>query len=280
MRHGISPIGHSPARPDPPRMASLAALQQHLQAYLLSGAPAIAEHIVGTPRVPAARRLAIYANAYRSRLGEALASNYPALAELLGPVDFRALAHAYIAANDSRFFSLRWYGHALEEFLANDARYRATPLLAELARWEWAMSEAFDAADAEPIGAARLAGIPPESWAALRFDWHPSVRVLALYWNAPQIWKALSEARERPPAEVHGEPQPWLVWRHDLSVHFRSLTAAESRLVALARYGSTFGQLCDALCADIEEEEAAAQAAARLADWVASGLITSAAART
>jgi hypothetical protein len=78
---------------------------------------------------------------------------------------------------------------------------------------------------------------------------------------------------------MHEEPQAWLIWRRELRVCFRSLAAAESRLIALARYGSNFGQLCDALCAELDEEDAAAQAAAWLGEWVASGLIVAAAVR-
>jgi hypothetical protein len=260
-------------------MPSLAALQHRLQAYVLSGAPGIAEHVVGTERLPAERRLAIYANTYRARLTEALAANYPVVAKLLGPEGFHALAHASIGAHPSRFSSIRWYGHALEEFLASDGRYAEAPLLAELARWEWAIGEAFDAADSAPIEAASLADIPPERWCELRLDWHPSVRVLALQWNAPQTWTALTTEDERPAAQMHEEPRPWLIWRRELKVHYRSLVAAESRLIALARYGSTFGQLCDALCAELDEDAAAAQAAAWLGDWVAGGLIVAAAVR-
>jgi len=47
------------------------------------------------------------------------------------------------------------------------------------------MTEVFDAADAAPIGIAALAHKAPDDWAALRFAFHPSVRVLSLAWNAP-----------------------------------------------------------------------------------------------
>lgn len=255
------------------RIPSLAALQKQMQAHLLDGDAAIESQIIGTPRAPAARRLAVYSNAYRSRLAEALAANYPALAKWMGEAAFAELAHAYIRAHPSRRFSIRWYGDALADFLAGEPRYSEAPLIEELARFEWAVGEAFDAADASPVGAAALTAIAPERWAALRLAWHPSVRVLALAWNAPQTWQALVNDRERPVAQVSAEPQGWLVWRHDLTVRFRSLAPAESRVLALARFGSDFGQLCDALCTELGEADAARQAAAWLGEWVAGGLI-------
>ena len=69
------------------------------------------------------------------------------LAKLLGEADFAALAAAYIAAHDSPYFSIRYYGDALAKFLATREDYAAAPVLAELAQWEWAMTAVFDAAD-------------------------------------------------------------------------------------------------------------------------------------
>lgn len=240
---------------------SLAALQAKLQEHILRGSDAVRVHVAGTGRASAAIRLAIYANAYVSRLTEALAHNFPALAKLLGPQDFATLARDYIATHDSRDFSIRWYGRSLADFLAADARYADAPLLAELARWEWAIAAAFDAADALPIDARVLVTVPPDRWARLRFTWHPSVQLLEHTWNAPQIWKALTQDAERPAAEMGHEPRPWLIWRHELDVRFRSLDHAEAAAIEMSRAGGTFGVIC-------EHAETAACAAAWLRDWV------------
>lgn len=234
---------------------SLAALQEKLQARILRGSDAVHAHLAKGARIE------IYANAYVSRLAEALAHNFPALAKLLGGQDFGALARAYIAAHDSRHFSVRWYGGSLADFLATDARYAEVPLLAELARWEWAIAASFDAADAHPIDAGRLAGIAPEEWARLRFGWHASVQVLTHRWNAPQIWKALTQDSERPAAALAAEPQAWLIWRSDLDVRFRPLVPSEAAAIAASRSGATFGTLC-------EHAETPARAAAWLRTWV------------
>jgi Putative DNA-binding domain len=254
----------------------LARLQGDFQDYLLRGEAAIEAHVIGTVRVPVATRLGIYAGAYGSRLAEALESNFPALAKLLDE-DFRALAAAYVRTHDSPFFSIRHYGHALAEFLAADERYAGAPVLAELAHWEWAMTEVFDAADAEPVGHERLARIPPPEWARLRFTWHPSLRRLTLAWNVPQLWQALSDDAERPPAALAAEPVPWLLWRRGLTSYFRSLTAAEAAVLDAARAGWPFAELCERLCEEVGEGEAPSQAAALLRGWVEAGLIVSAA---
>jgi hypothetical protein len=254
----------------------LADLQAQLQQYLLRGDAAIAARVTGTARVPAGTRLEIYAGAYRGRLAEALAANYPALAKLLDE-DFAELAQAYIAGHDSLYFSIRYYGENLADFLATEARYAAAPLLADLARWEWAMRAVFDAADAAPLAAAQLARVAPEAWAHLRFQWHPSVTRLDLEWNAPQFWQALTEDAERPAAAVSAEPTAWLLWREGLTTYFRSLSVTEAQALDAARRGWPFGELCELLCERLGEAEAPLAAASFLRGWVGAGMITAAA---
>jgi hypothetical protein len=258
-------------------VSDLARLQGHFQAYLLRGARAIEAEVQGTERVPVAVRLGIYAGAYGSRLTDALASNYPALAGLLGEEEFRALGAAYVASHDSACYSIRYYGDGLAEFLAAQPPYAEAPVLAELARFEWALSGVFDAPDAEPIGPEALAAVAPAEWAALRFAWHPSVRRLALNWNAPQLWKALtSEGAERPELAVLAEPLEWLAWRRGLETLFRSLTRSEAAVLDTARAGASFGELCELLAAGHGASRAPGEAAALLHGWLVSGLIVAA----
>jgi hypothetical protein len=258
-------------------MTGLARLQGDFQDYLLRGAAVVEAHVLGTARVPVATRLAIYGLAYRSRLTDALAHTFPALAKLLGETSFQTLARDYVIAHDSPFFSIRYYGDALPQFLASHEEYAAAPVLAELAQWEWAMGSVFDAADAAPLAHEALARIPPLDWAQLRFSWHPSVRRLNLSWNVPQLWQALTSGTERPEVSLAAAPVQWLLWREELTSYFRSLPNAEAAMLDAARSGWPFGELCELLCEQLGESEAPAQAAALLRGWMASGLILSAA---
>jgi hypothetical protein len=254
----------------------LAALQGDFQQYLLCGDPAIEARVTGSARVPAATRLAIYGGAYRGRLAEALAANYSALAKLLD-ADFAELAQAYVASHESPYFSIRYYGEDLARFLATEERYAAAPLLAQLARWEWAMTEVFDAADAIALDAAALSRIEADAWAQLRFQWHPSVARLDLEWNAPQVWQALTEDAERPAAALSTEPTPWLLWREGLTTYFRSLSVTEAQALDAARRGWPFGELCELLCEKVGDDEAPLTAATFLRGWVGAGMIIAAA---
>ena len=255
-------------------MSDLNAIQEDFQAYLLRGSDAIEAHVTGTARVPVATRLGIYGGAYRARLAESLGVTYSALSKLLD-ADFEQLAAAYVSTHDSPFFSIRHYGQDLAAFLASSAEYSGAPLLAELAQWEWAMTTAFDAADAQPLDAEALGRVQPQEWAQLRFQFHPSIVRLSLQWNAPQIWAALNADSARPAAEV-GAPVPWLLWRQNLGTYYRSLSETEAATLDAARGGWPFGELCELLCKRVGQERAPLEAATLLRGWVGSGLITAA----
>jgi hypothetical protein len=254
-------------------MSALYSLENDFQSFLLTDTADIEKRVVGTERVPIATRLAIYGNAYRARLAETLEAHYPALLALLGAEDFDNLCSAYIDAHDSHFRSIRFYGGDLGALLASHPDYKSAPAFAELARWEWAMTEVFDAADAAPIGAQALGQVAPEHWAGLTFDLHPSLRRLDLNWNAPPLWKALTDDRPAPEASSQQDPVAWFLWRRELQIFFRPLAAPEAQALDAVRAGQSFGEVCVALCASCSEEEAPARAAGYLREWVESGMI-------
>lgn len=236
-------------------MSNLARIQWDFQEFLLRESGAAHAHIADVGRVPVAARLGVYARAYALRMREALAANYPAVAKVLGDADFTELAQEYIASHDSRFASIRYYGHALAHFVATDPSYRSVPFLPDLALWEWTMAEVFDAADADPVDARELTDRPLAESAPLHVSFHPSVRVLSLNWNSPQMWQALMDDAERPRARQERQPVTWLLWRRELREMFRPLSEAEQHALDAARAGESVGGQW-------------------LHDWVESGLIT------
>jgi hypothetical protein len=264
-------------------MTALGELEQDFQSFVLAGAPRIERGIVGTARVAAARRLAIYADAYRARLAEALESNYPMLAKLLGAERFGDLAGTYIDRYRSDHFSIRWYGDRLSALLTADSLYRGERLLAELARFEWSMALAFDAADAPALKAAALESLAPDDWPQLSFKFHPSVQLLALDTGAPVVWKALNQDQTPPqefltPSAAGSEETKdrlpnWMIWRRGIETFFRSLNTTESRALQTAMRGATFAAICEALAEEVGEENAAQEAAQLLARWLQDELL-------
>jgi hypothetical protein len=221
----------------------------------------------------AGERLAVYRHAYNARLLEALGDAYPALHTLLGDQRFERLGVAYIDAQPSRHFSIRWFGHRLREFIDASEDDKTRPFLAEMAAFEWALRDTFDAADAPTLSVQALQAIAVDEWPGLRLHFHASLRRLDLAWNTPLLWDAIDKDAE--PAAPQRNPYPiaWLLWRHDLLTHYRSLEVDEAWALDQAAAGEGFGELCAGLVEWVDEQQAAQRAAALLSRWMQEGLV-------
>lgn len=252
-------------------MTTLAQLQALFQRHVLEGDARFLRSIAPPSGADSAnQRAGIYAQAYRLRLREALASNYPALERLLGRDAFDSVADGYVAVHRSHHASIRWYGDALSHML--ERMLPDQPWLHELAEWEWAIASAFDAADATIVGAAELQRVSAEAWPSARFVFHPSMRSLRLRTNAPQLFKALSADAVLPPPGIT-EDTFWLIWRQKLTTRYRSMVPAEASALNTMHEGSTFEHMCTTLCDWYAPEEAAVQAARLLRTWMDEELV-------
>jgi len=251
----------------------LAQLQRAFQAHVLSGSNAIGAHVAPARGAETAMRLAVYAEGYDARLVEALAVTYPALERALGQERFADCVRALVHRRPSRFFSVRRYGRELAELLEGElpgARGRGA---AELARFEWALAEAFDAADARPLAAQDLEHIDPSRWAGLRFELVPGSQTLSLATNAVCWWQAAAHDRAPPARWRAGRSSMWLIWRRELAVYFRRLAQEEARALAALRSGASFGALCAQLARCAPAASASLRAATLLKRWLGEGIL-------
>ncbi len=247
--------------------------QTEFQNYLLRRESPIVADIVGDARVDAQGRLEIYADAYRLRLIEALEGDFVTLRAHVGAERFEDIARAYIETHPSEHFSLRYYGRRLARFLADAAPYQNDPLLAELATFDWALTDSFDAADSPTATVDDMAKIAPNDWPRLVFVPHASVQRLNLVWNAPILWKAADKNEPLPTPEKSPYPIGWVMWRQELQIYFRSLTVDEAFALDALLRGETFGALCEGLMEWIDAQNVAVHAAGLLKQWLTDGLI-------
>lgn len=82
-------------------------LQRGFQSYVLRGEPGIEAHVALNTIASTTHRLDVYFQAYRLRLIEALANDYPGLKKFVGEAEFERLARAYIDRYPSTERSLR-----------------------------------------------------------------------------------------------------------------------------------------------------------------------------
>jgi hypothetical protein len=255
---------------------SLQAIQSAFQSYILGARGGQVPPITAAVReqfgLGAAERLAIYHRAYRARLREALCEAYDKTWSYIGDDMFAELADSYLAACPSPHNNLRWYGgsladHALQVF-------PDYPFIAELARLEWSLGLAFDAADLPPLTRASLALVAPEAWGGLGFRLHPSARILAMDWNAVALWQAMAAGEEAPEPVRFSESAHWLVWRQSGQPHFRSLPALEAQALQAIAGGLPFGEMCGAACETASDPDAVMLAlAGYLQHWLAQEIL-------
>jgi hypothetical protein len=248
-------------------------LQNHFQNYLHLEQPNIIESIVTTEVVSAKTRLHIYRNAYQARLEEALASNFPYLKVCIGDEAFHQMCLDYIASHPSKHRSIRWYGDTLPDFLTHNYD-KTCHFLAELARFEWHLTMAFDALDVPVFELAKMASIAADAWGTMTIKVHPSLQRINFFWNVVPLWEALAHAKEPIEMIQSKNASPWALWRHNYLNRFYSLPDDEAFAMDTIITGHSFGALCEGLCQWHDESEVSMRAASLLKSWIQSGLIS------
>jgi hypothetical protein len=154
---------------------------------------------------------------------------------------------------------------------------RRCPYAADLARLEWAMTEAFYAADSPVLAREDLAAVAPRNWSDLRFELGPSLQLLACAWPVHSVRERFdredADAVWDEPPPLVAEPTRLRVWRHDERTRYRAISGLELDALGSAQAGEPFEAICDRLAAAVGAAEAAPQAACLLASWVSDGLL-------
>lgn len=250
--------------------------QTEVQAYLLNpdaqANSSLQASLLGSAALSAEQGLAIYHNAYRARLLEALRGDYPAVHGWLGDDEFDALALAYLQAHPSQHYSLRWLGAQLADFIDGYLVPAQAAPLSELARLEWAFTLAFDAPPGQPLSLEQMAELPAADWPALQVRLLPSAQWQVCGYNSLAIWQAGKEQGAFPGSQLLAEAEVCLIWREQLITRYRSLPPAEARaLQGMSVQGWSFAELCAELAH--LGEQAPLQAATWLRQWLSDGLL-------
>jgi hypothetical protein len=191
---------------------------------------------------------------------------------VLGDDAFGELANAYLNAHPSRRASIRWFGHALAPFMEQRDDLVSHSALADLARMEWAIRDAFDAADIEPLGVSDLAAIEPTVWPTLKFAPASGVTLLELDWAIEPIWARLTEDQSAETGAPEAYSHTLLIWRRELETNWRSLDPDEAGLLADCLAGVSFEALCERAAQECGNE-AALRVAGLLRIWVEAGVL-------
>ena len=252
-------------------MSALRAMQVALADAVLAP-KVVPDGLRGDARADRASRLAVYQHGYRIRLREALATEFPGLALLAGR-RFESLLDAYVQAQPSAHYNIRWHGAGLAAFLDTNVPWRGQPALAQMARLDWAISTAFDAADQPPVQPAVLADVPPQAWVRLRLVPLANAQLVACTANVDAFRRAADRAGPRPRLRRLPQACQLLVWRPALDVRYRRLDAGEALALQDVLQGEPFARLCERQAERRPTEAVLPRMAAWLQQWLADGLL-------
>lgn len=255
----------------------LAELQAKFQAAIIEGDQTILASIADLPRADRATLFAVYYDAYRLRLAEFLSNDFPILRSYLGDEAFGSLVEDYVETAPSRQPNARWYGARLPDFMREMISWRTNRSAIDLARFERALSDAFDAADAPVSSIDALSNICAEDWSNIAFEFHPSLALLDLARGTAQIYSALA-AEEKPPAIQHGE-EAFLFWRNEGQSFYRAVPKDERLALREAEQGRKFSDICALLAHQAGGADVTRQVAGFLSQWFTDGLVVRVSAR-
>lgn len=201
---------------------------------------AVPEGLTSWNRARPERRFSVYRNNVAVGLTGALASRFPVAEQIVGPEFFMAMAHAFIAASPPRSPLLLSYGDDFGDFVAHFEPAAEISYLADVIRLEAARGNAYHAADAAPVTAARLQDIDPADLPALRFTPHPSTSVVRSPHPFVTIWAM--NAGDIPLAPIENwTAEDALVVRPEMIVNVRRLPPGGAVFVSTLMAGGTLG---------------------------------------
>jgi hypothetical protein len=253
----------------------LAEIEAAFQEAILGEPGKILDSVLGSRQLSRAERFAVYSDAYRIRHAEFVSNDYSVLRNALGDENFGALVGAYIDANPSHHRNARWFSRKLPEFMAASEAWRNKPLWVDLAFFERALGDAFDAADASSLAVDVLMTIAAEDQPHMRFDLHPSLRLLKLAGGTIAAYQTAAEGDCDPVPAIGDGQEIALVWRDDeLDSVYRLIDEDEALVLDAVGTGASFAEICGLLSFGNAEEDVATRAATFLASWFGAGLVT------
>lgn len=232
---------------------------------------ALGSSLIGGPTLDVRMGLAIYHNAYQSRLQEVLRGDYPAVLNWLGDDEFEQLAAAYIRQNPSAHYSLRWLGKGFDTFIRQHLVPEQSAPLAELAALEWAFTLAFDAPPGTPLRMQDMAALAQQDWPKLKVSPSSSLQWLECNFNSVALWRSAKDGLVFPGSAALDNPSVVVICRNELVCQYRSLEPEEANAIkGLFERDWNFAELCSELTV-IYGEGAPLQAVTWLKQWIHDG---------
>lgn len=192
------------------------------------------------------KRFAVYRNNVVVSLVDALAETFPVVQELVGIEFFRAAAAVFVRQSPPSSPILAMYGRGFAAFIEMFEPAQSVPYLADVARLEFARVCAYHAADTTPLTALNeeFVGASGETLGALRFNFHPSARLVRSKFAVASLWAAHNGTGLLESVDID-TPEDTLVSRVGLDVELVRLAPGSGEFVEALASGHSLGIAAD-----------------------------------
>ncbi len=219
-----------------------------------------------------AERVEIYHGMYLLRMVEALEADYPAVRHFLGEEAFERLVIEYVGTFPSRGYTLNRLGDHLPAFLGEHRERPHAVFLADLARYELAVTEAFDERESPILSPDAVKAIPATAWPMARLEPVAAFRLLALRHPVTPHVEA-SKLGSAPPAPRRR--QCWIaVYRRNYSVMRVDLSRAQYKLLSALASGTPLGEAVAAVVLQLRASRRESAVFRWFSSWVAAGMFS------
>jgi uncharacterized protein (UPF0276 family) len=253
----------------------LAEIQTHMQEAVLRGADMNSKPdtwIRIKEDFPPTEQLAVYVNAYRIRLKNVTAEEYPVLKQYMGKDVFENLLEDFVDTVPSHHFNIGRYTAHLPDFLA---KYMAKDGFArELVILENALSHVADLPETIALEPAHLAGITAES--LMQSVLHPRAALQLLAFTYPVNRYYMEVKEEQSPPAPTPENTFLAVFRHEDIVWRMDIDEQEYRLMQLLFMGMPIGEALEELqrMLDLPEDTLSQHLSVWFSRWMRNGLLS------
>lgn len=200
--------------------------------------------------IPLNERLKIYHNNVLGSLAKTIQAAYPLLVDLVGEDFLKNLAREFIIENPPQSACLHHYGEGFDTFLKNHKSCTQLPYLPDMAKMEWALHNAYHAADDSPMSAEDLGNIPPEALAGTKLKLRGSVSLIASPYPLQALRNMCQKKTDDTPDMDKDHKTKLMIWRQKLETNILSLEDDEYQMLSHINNGLNLGEAIEQTLAD------------------------------
>ncbi len=211
-----------------------------------------------------ADQLGVYVNAYRFRLYDVTAEDYPVLKYAMGDTAFDELITDFVNTAHSNHFNIGRYAVALPEFIANHKL--GNPFFTEICTMETAISQLNDPEETTPLEPKHLEGMTPDELMETVLHPRKALQIFAFNYPVNAYFREVNE--ELSPTIPAPEKTFLAIFRHEDVVWRMNLEDVEYQLLSALFAGVPIGEALEKV-----DESAAGKISEYFSRWMRNGLL-------